>query len=89
MKLYHSYILRKVAFALAASVVVCSLALAVLSIVRLGKDRTLGIPPLLVIKLLVHYNVFLSIYSVPISLLITSTRLPYICSGAPLLICTP
>jgi len=69
MKLYHSYILRKVALALAVSVVVCSLALAVLSIVRLGKDRTLGIPPLLVLSLLAHYNVFLSIYSVPISML--------------------
>jgi lipopolysaccharide export LptBFGC system permease protein LptF len=70
MKLYHSYILRKVVLALVVSAVVCSLALAVLSIVRLGKDRTLGIPPLLVLKLLAHYNVFLSIYSVPISLLI-------------------
>ncbi len=70
MKLYHSYILRKVALALVVSALVCSLALAVLSIVRLGKDRTLGIPPLLVLRLLVHYNVFLSIYSVPISMLI-------------------
>ncbi len=70
MKLYHRYILRKVILVLAMSVVICSLSLAVISLVRLGKDRTLGIPPLLVLKLMTHYNVFLSIYSIPISALI-------------------
>ena len=70
MKLYHRYILRKVALALVTSVVVCSLCLAILSMVKLGKDRNLAIPPLLVLTLLAYYNVFLSIYSVPISMLI-------------------
>ncbi|MBN1918576.1 MAG: LptF/LptG family permease [Verrucomicrobia bacterium] len=70
MKLYHSYILRKVALALAASVIVCSLCLAVMSLIKLGNDRYLAIPPVLVLILLAYYNVFLSIYSVPISMLI-------------------
>ena len=70
MRLYHKYILRKVALVLAVSAVVCSLSLAVLYLIRLGNERTLGVPPLLVLKLLVYYNVFLSIYSIPVSVLI-------------------
>lgn len=70
MKLYHRYVLRKVALVMAMSAVICSAALAVLSLVRLGQDRNLAIPPLLVLKLLLHYNVFLSIYAIPISMLI-------------------
>lgn len=72
MKLYHRYVLRKAALVLIMGTVICSLSLAVISLVRLGKDRTLGIPPLLVVKLLAHYNLFLSIYSIPISMLIAS-----------------
>jgi lipopolysaccharide export system permease protein len=70
MKLYHKYILRKAALVLATSFVVCSLSLAVMSLAKLGNDRNLAIPPLLVLKLLTYYNVFLSIYSIPISFLI-------------------
>jgi lipopolysaccharide export system permease protein len=72
MKLYHRYILRKVALVLVMSAVVCSLSLAVVYMVRLGKDRNLGIPPLLMLRLMVHYNAFLAIYSVPISVLVAS-----------------
>jgi lipopolysaccharide export LptBFGC system permease protein LptF len=72
MRLYHRYVLRKAALVLIMGTVICSLSLAVISLVRLGKDRTLGIPPLLVVKLLAHYNLFLSIYSIPISMLIAS-----------------
>ena len=70
MKLYHGYILRKVALVLVMSAVICSLALALIYLVRLGKDRTLGIPFLLMLRLMVYYNAFLAIYSVPISVLI-------------------
>jgi len=70
MKLYHKYIIGKVALVLALSVVVCSSSLAVLNLVKLGKDRNLGIPPLVMLKLMVYYNAFLSIYSIPISMLI-------------------
>ncbi len=70
MRLYHKYIVRKVALVLVVSAVVCSLSLAVLYLMRLGNERTLAVPPLLVLKLFVYLNAFLSIYSVPVSVLI-------------------
>jgi len=70
MKLHDRYILRKVALVLVMSAVICSLSLAVIYLVRLAKDQTLGIPFLLVLRLMLYFNVFLLIYSVPISVLI-------------------